>query len=93
MVTPFPLIRQLSPAVLDTKTIQTNLVPTHNTFIIIIPLNFIYLFIFLWIFYLHAYLCISCVTGAHRSQKKGADHLGPCGCWESNLGPLEEHCS
>jgi hypothetical protein len=38
------------------------------------------------------------MPGAHRGQKKALDPLElvtdgwevPCGCWESNLGPLDE---
>ena len=45
------------------------------------------------------YLCVTRVPGAHLGQKRLADPAGtgvvddrelPCGCWESNLEPLEE---
>jgi hypothetical protein len=41
--------------------------------------------------------CIICIPGARRSQKKGLGPLGlelvckpPFGCWQLNLGPLQE---
>jgi len=51
------------------------------------------------IFFLNV-MCVgvlpACMPGAHGSQKAGLDPLEqdscelPCGCWESNLGSLEE---
>ena len=47
----------------------------------------------------HVCLCITCGTGAIRDQNRVLDPLEvklqigvelPCGCWELNLGPLEE---
>lgn len=44
------------------------------------------------------YVCIICVPGTHKSQKKVSDLLEletadcklPVRCWESNPGPVEE---
>ena len=57
--------------------------------------------VFLWV-YVYVYIYIYIYTNnAHEDQKKASDPLeldldtGDCelpyGCWELNLGPLEEH--
>ena len=56
-------------------------------------------FLCVWVLCLHVCLCTPCMSGAHGSQKKGIRSPGtrvtvgcelPCGCWESNTGPLGE---
>lgn len=61
-----------------------------------------YLFILcVWIFYLHVYICVTCmVPDAHKDQKKESIRSpgsscrdscsSPCGDWESSMGPLQE---
>lgn len=55
-----------------------------------------------WVFclHLHVYLCTVCMPGTHGVQKRASNSPSirvtdgcelPCGCWESNWGPLKEH--
>lgn len=47
-------------------------------------------------FFLHGYMCTTCMPGVHRGQKRVqrpwnwsyCDHELPCRCWESNPGSL-----
>lgn len=41
-----------------------------------------------WVVFLHVYLCTICVQ-CPRGQKRASDPT--YGCWELNIGPLEEH--
>lgn len=48
----------------------------------------------MWVFCIHVCLYTICIPGAHGGQKGTGVRDGyelPCGCCDSNSGPLEEH--
>lgn len=51
-------------------------------------------FIYVWMFYIHVYMCTTNMPSDFKDQKKVSNSLGyqfklPCGCWEQNSGTLQ----
>lgn len=55
---------------------------------------YFYIILYVWVFYLHVCLCTTYMPCILRGQKRTLNPLKPelqtCGCWDSNVGPLEE---
>jgi hypothetical protein len=59
-------------------------------------LTFVKRLIYIWVFYLHMFLMPWEARRRHRFSWNWSyrQHLPPHGCWEPNLGPLQEQkCS